>query len=310
MSSRTPIVLAGATGNLGGHIARALRERGAPVKALVRPGSAGAKVAALEGLGVEVARVDPASEDAVARACEGGACVVSALSGLRDVVVDAQSVLLAGAVRAGVPRFFPSDYSIDFTRLPPGGNRNLDLRREFHARLAQAPVRATTVFCGMFTELLTGDAPFLLFGPRRVLCWGDPDQRLDFTTVPDVAAFTAAAALDPETPRTLRVAGDEVSARDLAEAARAATGQRFGLLRPPGGLRTLRALTRLTRALSKERGELYPPWQGMQYMHDMYGGRAKLAPLDNGRYPGLRWTGVREVLTAHRVRLRAGAPSR
>jgi hypothetical protein len=36
----------------------------------------------------------------------------------------------------------------------------------------------------------------------------------------------------------------------------------------------------------------------MQYMRDMFDGRAKLEPLDNGRYPGLRWTTAREVLSA------------
>ena len=39
------------------------------------------------------------------------------------------------AVDAGVPRFIPSDFAIDFTKIPEGGNRNLDLRREFHRRL-------------------------------------------------------------------------------------------------------------------------------------------------------------------------------
>jgi len=28
----------------------------------------------------------------------------------------------------------------------------------------------------------------------------------------------------------------------------------------------------------------------------MFDGRAKLEPLDNDRYPGMRWTTVREVL--------------
>jgi hypothetical protein len=36
----------------------------------------------------------------------------------------------------------------------------------------------------------------------------------------------------------------------------------------------------------------------MQYMRNMFSGLPKLEPLDNDRYPGLRWTTVREVLTA------------
>ena len=41
-------------------------------------------------------------------------------------------------------------------------------------------------------------------------------------------------------------------------------------------------------------------------MRDMYGGQAKLEPLDNGRYPDLRWTSVREVLAGD-PRLRRSA---
>lgn len=34
----------------------------------------------------------------------------------------------------------------------------------------------------------------------------------------------------------------------------------------------------------------------MQYLHNMFTGRPKLTPLDNARYPHIRWTSVREVL--------------
>jgi hypothetical protein len=45
--------------------------------------------------------------------------------------------------------------------------------------------------------------------------------------------------------------------------------------------------------------ELYPAWQGMQYMRNMLDGRAKLEPLDNDRYPTIQWTTVRDVLKRH-----------
>lgn len=34
-------------------------------------------------------------------------------------------------------------------------------------------------------------------------------------------------------------------------------------------------------------------WQGMQHMRHMFNGRAKLEPLDNDRYPTIRWTTTR-----------------
>ena len=291
------IVVAGATGNLGGRIVRALLARGTGVRALVRHGAAPDRIERLRAPGVTVVGADPRSAAEVRAACAGASCVVSALAGLRSVIVDAQTALLDAAVAAGVPRFIPSDFSIDFTRLPRGENRNLDLRREFHARLDGAPIAVTTIFCGAFADMLTGQMPLILFKPRYILYWGSADQRMDFTTIDDTAVFTARAALDPSTPRFLRIAGDQRSARELAAVASEVTGTKFRLLRA-GGLGMLATLTRVARAVHAGTDELYPAWQGMQYMRDMLGGRAALAPLDNDRYPGVRWTTARDVLSA------------
>ncbi|MCB2407921.1 NmrA family NAD(P)-binding protein [Hymenobacter lucidus] len=293
------IVLAGATGALGLLIAHHLRRRGAAVRALVRSAaSTTAEADSLRLQGVEVVSVDYNDAAALTQACAGASCVVSALSGLRPVIVDAQTQLLEAAIAAGVPRFIPSDFSADFTRLPEGSNRNFDLRREFQRRLDKAPIRATSILNGMFTELLKGQAPVVLQGPKRVAYWGDADQPLDFTTMVNTAEYTAAAALDATTPRYLRVAGEVASIRGLQAAAQAATGQDFKLFRV-GSLGFLGTMIKVTRTLMPAKNEVFPPWQGMQYLHNMLSGQAKLTePLDNGRYDGIQWTPVRQVLAA------------
>ena len=298
--SDSTIVVAGATGNLGGRIARTLVERGATVRALVRQGTARDRIERLQVLGAETASVDLNNASKVTPACVGASCVVSALSGLRDVILETQTLMLDAVVRAGVPRFIPSDYSIDFTKLPAGENRNLDLRREFHKRLDRASIAATTVFNGAFAELLTGEMPLILFRLNRVLYWGDADQPMDFTAMDDAAAFTASAALDPSTPRFLRIVGDRLSARELTAVVSDVTARQFRLLRA-GGLGTYCQLIKVARTVAPGERELYPAWQGMQYMCDMYRGHAKLEPLDNDRYPGMHWTTVRDVLSQHQT---------
>jgi uncharacterized protein YbjT (DUF2867 family) len=143
------IVLAGATGNLGTRIARALSKRGADVVALARIGARANKVKALESLGVKIRIVDMASVSDIAKACDGAACVVSVLAGLRDVIIDTQSILLEAALTARIPRFIPSDYSMEFPMQPDGETRNLDLRREFHQRLDAAPIASTSILSPM-----------------------------------------------------------------------------------------------------------------------------------------------------------------
>lgn len=246
------------------------------------------------------ASVDVSSASQVAQACSSASCVVSAVQGLRDVIVETQTVLLDAAISANVPRFIPSDYSIDFTEFPPGENRKLDLRRDFHERLDKTSISATTIFSGAFADMLTGQMPLILFKRKRVLYWGDPDQRMDFTTVDDTAAFTASAALDPSTPRFLRIAGDQLSARELTAVVSEVTGKQFRLFRA-GSLGMLSTLIKVSRLVAPGENELYPPWQGMQYMRNMFDGRGKLEPLDNDRYPCSGWTTARDVLSAGQV---------
>lgn len=297
MDGKSRIVLAGATGSLGGRIARALRLRGAEVVALVRPGTSAERLAGLRADDVPIVEADFTSAEQLERACSGAACVVSALSGLRGTVIGAQTALLDAAIRAGTPRFIPSDYSIDFNVLPAGSNRNLDLRREFATVVDAAPIQATSIFNGAFADMLTGQAPFILFGLKRVVVVGSADVPMDFTTMDDAAAVTAEAALDPTAPRRIHVAGSRVTARQIAEIASEVRGERFRLMRA-GSLGTLAGFIKVARWIAPQPDALYPPWQGMQYMHNMFGGAASALPLDNDRYPDIRFTGVGEIIAA------------
>jgi len=202
------IVVAGAAGDLGARIVEQLVERGASVRALQRADAATEDWERVEALGATSVRAEVSSVTAIAAACDGADCVVSALSGLREVVLDRQSVLIDAAVMARVPRFLSSDFCSDYTKTEPGHNRNFDLRREFMGRADRAPITVTSVMNGAFMDMLGAEMPIIQPRIRGVLYWGSADQPLD---------FTAAAALDATTPRRLRIAGDTLSVRHISE---------------------------------------------------------------------------------------------
>lgn len=293
------IALAGAGGDLGERIAKALVERGAIVHALVRPKLAADESRRIEATGAALVEADPADIGAMAKAYTGAGCVVSALNGVRSVMIDRQTVLLEAAVRAGVPRFIPSDYSADFTRTRPGGNRNFDLRREFMELADRAPIKVTSVLNGAFMDMLGAEMPIIQPAIHRVLYWHDADQKLDFTTKDDAAAYVAAAAMDETTPRILRIAGDVVSARDIARVMTGVSGEPY---RPfwAGSIGMLGAMIAVTKIISPGSAAAFPPWQGMQYLRDQFSGRGKLQTLDNDRYPDLRWTTLAEMMSRRR----------
>ena len=292
MSNR--IVVAGSTGNLGKRIVKALSERGANTVALVRTGAAEEKINELKALGAAVEILDVTNVDQLVRACLGADCVLSAVAGLRDVILDGQKILLDAAVRAEVPRFIPSDFSTDFTKLPAGENRNFDLRREFHTVLDAAPIASTAIFNGAFAEILTYNIPVLDFKKKTVGYWSDPDHRLDFTTMDNTAAFTAAAALDPTTPQALRIASFQVTPNDLVKFASETFGTPWELVRM-GTVEELRAQNKVARAASPEgENELYCRWQQGQYMQSMFSTQHE--SLDNDRYPEVKWTRLEAVV--------------
>jgi len=291
---RDLIVLAGATGDLGSRIAAEAVSLGAEVRALVRSSTPTHMLDQLSSPGIERVVVDFSDVSSLSKACEGGTVAVSALSGLDSVILGAQKNFLIAGVKSGVPRFIPSDFAIDYTRLQKGSNRNLDLRRDFQVSIEAQPIRVTSILNGAFSDMLTGVAPFILYRYRRILCWGSPLQLMDWTTISDTARFTAHAAMDPETPRWLRIAGDQVNAQDLAKIMSEVTGNKHRILKP-GGIRLLGTMISMTKACTPSSDDLYPAWQGMQYMRDLYSGLAKFRLLDNDRY-SMDWTSVRQVL--------------
>ncbi|MBI3233996.1 MAG: NmrA family NAD(P)-binding protein [Bacteroidetes bacterium] len=300
---RKIIVIAGATGNLGGKIVKALLSKDVEVRAIVRLETDVKKIKDLEQKGVKVFQVDTSNISEISKHCIGAHCFVSALAGLKETVIDAQKIFLDAAVEAKVQRFIPSDYSSDFTNLIEGQNRNLDLRRKFHEYLDTAPIKATTIFNGPFMDLLTTDMPLILFNKQRILCWGDANQIIEFTTTDNIAEYTAAAAIDDNTPRYLRIAGDRLSCNDFVKLLTELTTKKYKIFRP-GGIGLLNFLIKMTRFFSPSKNELYPAWQGMQYMRDMMEGRIVFQEYDNNRYPNIQWTSVKDFLVNEKVGLK------
>jgi hypothetical protein len=283
------ILVAGATGNLGNRICRELVKRGAAVRAIVRDSTDPEKMEVLEKMGVKVLQIDVNSIDEIAEACTGIDCVISALAGLSDVIIDLQKRVLDGALKAGVPRFIPSDFCTDYNDLVPGENRNFDLRREFKAYLDSTSIKASSVFNGAFADILKYNTPVLNLKDRSIGYWGEKsDWKLDFTTMDDTAAFTAEVALDDNAPRDLQIASFQISPNMIWADVKEATGQEFKI-------HPLSSLDDFARFIVNQRAnnpagenELYAKWQQSQYMYSMFS--TQHHQLANERYKNLTWT--------------------
>lgn len=281
------VVVAGASGRLGRLTVEALL--GDPqvrVRALVRD----PRTPALAALGdrVEIAAFDAVtSGPAEVAAVVAGACaVVSTLQGGPDVIIDAQTRLLEAAKTAGARRFIPSDFSYNMFTLPAGININTDWRRSFADRASAATTpefEVVHVLQGIFADRTVAGFLGLLDADRGVLrFWGDGSMPIDWTTWEDTARFTAAAALDDRpVPRRFYVAGDRLSALEMAD--RWERGHGRPLVRERQG--SLDDLARETRRRQEAEPHNMYAWLPLMYAQGVFGGQALLGPLENARYP-------------------------
>ncbi|MEO5666464.1 MAG: NmrA family NAD(P)-binding protein [Bdellovibrionota bacterium] len=292
------IAVAGSSGEQGLKVVRELSRLGVKVRALIRNPLAADIAADFKKLNVEIIEVNFNNRDSLLKACSGVECMVSNLSGDRDVIMKVQVELLNACIAAGVKRFIPSAFAIDFNTVPVDKNRNLAILREFDHVLETAHIKSTTILTGAFADMLTGQAPFILFGLKKVIYFSNPDQKMDFTTRDNVAIYTAHAALDETTPRYLRISGDQVSARDLSAIMTKIEGKKFKLLKL-GSISGLEIVIMVFKRMSGGNGGKYPIWQGFQYMHNMFAGLGKFTELDNHRYQGIQWTPLESILRSH-----------
>jgi NADH dehydrogenase len=226
-------LVVGATGFVGGLVARQLCGRGRSVKALVRGGSGRPQAALLAGAGATVVEGDLTDSRSIARACEGIETVVCTATAMPNAGGDALKRidhegslgLIAEAARAGARRFVYVSYSANIQADSPLGRA----KRACEARLASSGMEYVVLRPSYFMEVWL--SPHLGFDAAnaRARIYGDGTAQVSYVSGADVAAFAVAAAAMPGEPReAVQVGGPEpVSQLEAVALFERTTGRRF-----------------------------------------------------------------------------------
>ncbi|MGH8612694.1 MAG: NmrA family NAD(P)-binding protein [Gammaproteobacteria bacterium] len=290
----------GATGMLGARIVECVLQRGARVRALVRPSTAKDRRGPLDALAatngnLEIVQGDVLDPlDHLARAVEGAEVIISAVKGGPDVVVDGQSNLVRAAEKAGVPRMVPAAFGYDLQRLDYGDNFLYDLQKKAAEAFVGSAVKLSYLVCGAWPEMVIQPIVQVVdFEQGTFSYWGDGDQPCDFTSVLDTAEFAAAVALDPEVGHTVRVAGEVLTMRQLHQAVERGSGQALKL-------RCLGTVDELKAEIVRRKAADPNPFTyvALQFACVAATGKAKAHSLDNDRYPGIRPRKVEDAVRA------------
>lgn len=233
-------LVAGATGALGTSVVRLLRERGKPVRCLVRSGS---DASALEALGAEVARGDLLDPESLRAACADVRTVISTATAISRLLAGAKSPSLAAVDDAGVGALIAAAEQTGVERFVYVSYAGVDAGLGFpleraklanEQRLCRSTLRAVTVRPDGFQELQLSPTARFDVARGSVAIIGRGDTRRRFVSRDDVATLLVALALDPDPPALVEVGGpDALSANETVELAERLCGRPLKRQRMP-----------------------------------------------------------------------------
>ena len=207
------ILVAGATGLLGGQITHQLLERGKPVRLLVRSGST---YDGLVNAGAEAVLGDLKDRDSVRAACQGVDTVITTANAIgRSGADNLESVdhqgnrnLVDAAAAEGVGRFV---FVSAFGAAPDHPMPLLQAKGQTELRLRQSGMTWTVLQPNFYMDIWI---PAVVGGPalagQPVTLVGDGKRRHSMVAVRDVASYAVAALDRPEAAdQTLYVGGPQ-----------------------------------------------------------------------------------------------------
>jgi uncharacterized protein YbjT (DUF2867 family) len=285
MKMTQTILLVGATGMFGSHIARHLLDHpDARVRLLLRASDDADKKNALTPLldrGAEVVEGDLGNRKSLDRATQGIDVIVSAIQGGPDVIIEGQVALAEAGKHNGVRRILPSDYALDLFKATPGEHMMFDLRRNADEKIAATGIEHVHILQGAFMEMFAPGAGTIDYDKGVVTFWSDGTQPIDVTSVEDTARMVARVALDRSVGSgKFAFTGDRVSILDATQIIEAQFGREFER-RSRGSEADLRA----TLAEAKN-----DPQTAVMLAYQLYmlTGQTALSDLQNDRYPDLK----------------------
>ncbi|MGQ0713084.1 MAG: SDR family oxidoreductase [Gemmatimonadaceae bacterium] len=233
------ILVAGATGYLGSEICRLLRERGEPVRALVRHTSSTEKIERLRALGVEFAIGDLKDRRSLDAACHHVDTVITTASttfsrqpddSIRRVDQEGQLALVDAAIANGVERYVYVSFS---------GNLDLECALHTAKRTVERAVRNsgmtyTILRPSFFIEVWLSPAAGFDVEQGKARIFGTGDQRLSWISLGDVARF-AVECIDHPSARNavFELGGEPVSPNEIVAETERRTGKPMQVERIP-----------------------------------------------------------------------------
>ncbi|MCC3373686.1 aromatic alcohol reductase [Cohnella sp. REN36] len=217
----TKTLIVGATGLLGNELLRASKKYGNEVHALVRSKTRlnAEKMKTLEAVGATIHVGDLDDYDSLLKACKAVDCVISSVNWQSGD----ERTLIQAAKDAGVKRFIPSAFGLDFTVATPGSSLIIDNFSAVYSSLLAAGLPYTLIHTGgFFTYWVATLGDMTKLGsplpPEEVNLYGDGKVKGSFVSESDVATVTVRALNDPKMEnQAIHIGANTITQNEMIE---------------------------------------------------------------------------------------------
>ena len=234
-NNSSTILVAGATGFLGGEICRQLIGKNKNVKGLVRATSDANKVAQLKELGVEIVEGDLKDKSSIENALHGVSAIVSTVSStfsrqegdsIQTVDDEGQNNLINAAVGAGISQFVYISFCAMTGEFPLQ-----TAKRKVEKHLAESGLNYTILQPTFFMEAWLSPALGFDYTNAKATVYGEGKNRISWIAIKDVASFAVASLDNPATKnRSIELGGPAaLSPLEVVNIFEASHGKKFEL---------------------------------------------------------------------------------
>jgi len=288
--SRIPVVIIGASGNLGSLVTK---------ECLNRPELQVELTIVLDDIkdkclcdkvkenGGECIKLDINNFEEMRNVLpQNGHTIISCVFGDDNTMIEGQCNLLNLANSLNYKRFIASDFLCNIWNCKIGESYLIDQRLKFRDFLKSSKVKGLHFSHGIFMETYFWLAEKLgYFG-----YWGDINQKIDLTSQEDVARFVAAGVSRPNLTGDVFISGCEYSTKDIASLYNQITGKKMDT-------KCLGSIDDL-RAKLKDLKEQDDPFLSVQYslMLPIFDGRGKIKNRMNNQFPEVKITSLEDFI--------------
>ncbi|KAM0329340.1 hypothetical protein ACHAQA_004645 [Verticillium albo-atrum] len=222
---------------------------------------------------------------------KGANVVICTYAGDHQVMIEGQKLLVDACEAEGVPRFFASDYTIDYRKLEYGQLIAKDPMKDVHQYLQGKKVKGVHVLNGVFLDTFWCSW-FGAWNPEETSLsfWGTGDEVWEVTSYENAAEFVALLALDETAIGFQKFLGDSLTFNQIADTFEQVHHKK-PLLKRLGSLEDLK-----TRMEAEQKQD---PQAVMSWLPLTNGQTSLDLDTSSSPYPELRRISVEDYLRSH-----------